>query len=334
MRLPSLLALLAVSALPMGAGAAPSAGYTVSTSTPGPDGSWDYARVDQDGHRLYVARGHGVTVIDLASGAVSSLGTVQRAHAAVPLPGGRLLVTSGADDTVRLFDIASGRETASIAVGQKPDAAILDQSETHAFVMNGQSGTVSVIDLATGQVAKTIMLKPALEYAALGSDGTLFINNEDENLIHTVDAASGVAGQPIALPGCQAPSGLGYDAARHRLIAACANGKAAIVDAAKRQLTALVDIGRGPDAVIIDEARGLAFIPCGKDGVLDILSLSGPVVTHAGVVKTEVGARTGALDPRTGAIYLPSARFGPPAKAGGRPAMLPGSFHVLVVTRP
>ena len=81
----------------------------------------------------------------------------------------------------------------------------------------------------------------------------------------------------------------------------------------------------------MDEARGLAFIPCGKDGVLDILSLTGSTVTHVGIVRTEVGARTGALDAKTGSIYLPTAKFGPPAAAGGRPVMLPGSFHVLVV---
>ena len=187
--------------------------------------------------------------------------------------------------------------------------------------------------LPLAKVTKTITVKPALEYAAFGSDGTLFINNEDANEIDTVNVARGVVGKTIALPGCKAPTGLGFDKAHSRLIASCANGKAAIVDTRKRQLTALVDIGSGPDAVIMDEARGLAFIPCGKDGVLDILSLVGGTVTHVGVVKTEVGARTGALDPKTGSIYLPTAKFGPPAAAGGRPAMLPGSFHVLVVKR-
>jgi YVTN family beta-propeller protein len=332
MRPQSLLALLAA-AMPLGAGAASAPMYSVTKSIAGPDGSWDYAKADDEGMHVYVARSDGVTVIDLATGSVSSLGSVQRGHAVVPLPGGKLLVTSGNDGTVRLFEAGSGIETASIAVGKKPDAAILDAAKTHAFVMNAASGTVSVIDLVTAKVAKTITVKPALEYAAFGSDGTLFINNEDANEIDTVDVARGVAGKAIALPGCDAPSGLGYDKPHNRLIASCANGKAAIVDVRKRQLTMLIDIGTGPDAVIMDEARGLAFIPCGKDGVLEILSLTGGTVKHIGTVKTEVGARTGALDPKTGSIYLPTAKFGPPAAAGGRPVMLPGSFHVLVVKR-
>lgn len=305
--------------------------YNVAGSIGGPDGGWDYARVDPAGERLYVARGDAVTVVDLASGAVSSIGAVQRGHAAVPLPNGRLLVTSGTDGTVRFLDATDGHELATISVGKNPDAAILDNSGARAFVMNADSGTVSVLDTAAMRVTRTIQVKEALEYGALDGD-TLFINNEDLGEIETVDLARGMAGKPIAMPGCEAPTGLALDAPHHRLISACANGKAAVVDVTTRKLVTLVDIGRGPDAVILDAARGLAFIPCGKDGVLDILSLASPdKVERIGRVTTEPGARTGALDPRTGTIYLPTAKFGPPAQPGGRPVALPGSFHILVV---
>lgn len=332
MRRPSLLVLLAATATtPSALAAKPMPTYAVTQSIAGPDGSWDYARADDDGTFVYVARSNAVTVLELATGKVTSLGSVQRGHAVVPLHGGKLLVTSGTDGTVRVYDLRSGTETANIAVGKKPDAAILDRQQTHAYVMNADSGTVSVIDLATSKVSRTIPVKPALEYAAFGADGTLFVNNEDADEIETVDVARGGTGKAIALPGCKAPTGLGYDSAHDRLIASCANGKAAIVDARRRQLTTLVDIGLGPDAVIMDEARGLAFIPCGKDGVLDILSLKGVDVEAVGVVKTEVGARTGAIDPRTGALYLPTATFDAPVAGGGRPAMVPGSFHILVV---
>ena len=331
MRPQSLLAAFVALALPLAGGAAAAPRYVVATAIAGPDGPWDYARTDDEGTHLYIARGNNVTVVDLATRKVSSIGNVQRGHAALPLPGGALLVSSGTDGTVRLLDPVSGSETATIAVGKKPDAAILDPAKTHAYVMNATSGTVSVIDLATAKLTKTIAVKPALEYAAFSADGTLFINNEDANEIETVDVARGVAGSPIPLLGCDAPTGLAYDKPHNRLIAACANGKAAVVDVATRTLTSLIAIGAGPDAVILDEARHLAFVPCGKDGVLDILSLAGAAVTHVGTVKTEVGARTGALDPKTGTLYLPSAKFGPAPAGGGRPAMLPGTFHILVV---
>ena len=314
------------------AATAPQPAYHLDQPIAGPDGGWDYARVDSAAHRLYVARSSSITVVDTASSKpVGSIGQFAHGHAVVPLSGNRLLVTSGDDATVRFLRADNGAELGKLSVGKKPDAAILSTDGRRAFVMNADSGTISVIDTVAMKTLKTIEVKPALEYGALAPSGTLFVNNEDANEMEVVDVAKGVAGKAIALTGCEAPSGLAYDAKTGRLIAACANGKAAIVDAATKKLTGLVDIGVGPDAVILDAARRLAFIPAGKDGVLDILSLDGPQVRHIGTVKTEVGARTGALDSTTGTIYLPTAQFAPPAKPGARPQPLPGTFHLLVV---
>ena len=323
-------------------GAAPAASpvYRVAASISGPDGAgWDYAAVDATARRLYVAHGEAVTVValDAASATTTSIGSIVHAHAVVPIPHTRLLlVTSGRDSTVRIIDIAGGRERARISVGADPDAAIVDPASGHVLVMNAEAGTVSEIDAGTdgaeASVVRTIAVKPALEFAAIGRGRTMFVNNEDANEIDTVDLATGTAGAPIALTGCTAPTGLAYDPATNTLISACANGKAAIVAASARRLTALVPIGAGPDAVILDAARRLAFIPCGRDGVLEVLSLDAPGgVRRVATVKTEIGARTGALDPATGAIYLPTARFGPLVPGAKRPPALPGTFHILVV---
>ncbi len=322
---------LALLAALLSTAAASASTYQVTTSIAGPDGSWDYARVDPATNRLYIARSNSVTAVDLASETVASFGEIQRGHAVMPLPDGHLLVTSGTDGTVRILNAVDGKQLASIAVGKKPDAAILDPSGKLAFVMNSDSGSISVIDTAAMRVSRTIGVKPGLEYATLVGK-TLFVNNEDLAEIETVDVTRGTMGKPIALPGCEGPTGLGYASKHGRLISACENGKAAIVDVKARKLVALIDIGKGPDAVIIDEARSLAFIPCGKDGVLDILSLaSSDNITPIDHVVTQAGARTGALDPASGAIYLPTAKFGPPAKPGGRPVPIAGSFHILVV---
>lgn len=322
---------LALSLVALGAAAAPPA-YRVADSIPVSDGGWDYAQVDPAQHRLCVARGATVTVVDLAHGnAVRDIGAIARGHAVVPIDGGaRLLVTSGNDASVRFLDAASGAEIAKVAVGKKPDAALYDAAHARAYVMNATDGSVSVIDTKAMRVTVTIAVKPALEYAALVGT-TLYVNNEDANELEVVDLAAGTARAAIPLTGCEGPTGLGYDERHARLISACANGKAAIVDVKSRRVV-LLDIGRGPDAVIMDRARQLAFIPCGRDGVLDILSFTVPgAVTRVGRATTEVGARTGAIDPASGAIYLPSARFAAPATSGGRGTAVPGSAHILVV---
>jgi DNA-binding beta-propeller fold protein YncE len=191
-----------------------------------------------------------------------------------------------------------------------------------------------VVDPTGGAVIRTIALAPGLELPALDEHGLLYVNNEQANLIHLVDPATGAVRSPIALTGCEGPTGLGYDPRTHIMIAACANGKAAVVDPAAGRVTQLLDIGRGPDSVLIDSTRGLAYIPCGRDGELDVIPLArGRPLAVSERVPTEIGARTGAVDPITGVVYLPTARFGPRPADGGRPQMVPGSFHVLTLAR-
>lgn len=295
------------------------------------DGAWDYASVDSVARRLYIAHGGEVSVVDLASGKPApALGPVTKAHAVVPVAGGELAVTSGDDATVRFFDTKSSRQVATLAAGKKPDAAVLDPTTGHLFAVNAVSGTISEIDPEAHRVVRTIAVVPGLEFAAI-SGRTLFVNNEDRNEIEVVDIDKGTTGAPIKLPGCEEPSGLALDAAHGRLISACANGVAAVSDIGSRRLSQLVAIGHGPDAVILDARRSLAFIPAGKDGVLDVLDVSdAKAVKHKAAIRTELGARTGALDPSTGVIYLPTAKLAPTVP-GERPRPVPGSFHVLAV---
>ena len=215
-----LLMLLAATALPLAA-ASPVPAYRVSGSIAGPDGAgWDYAQVDASGTHLFVAHGDAVTEVDLAKGGtVRSIGRIEHGHAVVPIPETTmLLVTSGHDSTVRLIDTATNRELASLKVGDDPDAAILDPATGHVLVMNAHAGSVSEIDPRSKRVVRTIPVKPALEYAAIGPERTLFVNNEDENEIDTVDLTTGQMSTPITLEGCEGPTGMAYDAKTARLI--------------------------------------------------------------------------------------------------------------------
>lgn len=327
---PYVIAGLVAAALPAAA-AAPT--YSVTDSISIPDGGWDYASFDPATRQIFIARSTSITAVNLGnSSAARTFGVIARGHAAVPLPSGRLAVTSGSDNTLRLFDQRAGSQLASVAVGADPDAAIFDPRTQDVLVMDARDGSVAVVDPASAKLVRKITLKPGLEFAAVDKRGALFVNNEDLNRMDVANPATGAVSAPIALSGCEGPSGLAYDEKTDRLIAACSNGKAAVVDAQRKRLVGLLDIGKGPDAVLIDSKRRLAFIPCGRDGTLVEVGLDGPQGPHVvATIKTELGARTGTIDPSDGAIYLPAARFGPPPAAGGRPPILPGSVHLVVV---
>jgi hypothetical protein len=135
------------------------------------------------------------------------------------------------------------------------------------------------------------------------------------------------------MPGCTGPTGLASIAGGQRLISACANGVAVVVNAATGKVLANLPIGKDADAVIADEARGLAFIPCGGSGTLVALDIRKPEhVTIAQTIPTQIGAKTGALDPRDGRIYLPTATLAAPEAGAKRGKPVAGSFVILVVS--
>ena len=306
--------------------------YSPASSIPLPDGRWDLLSVDPVHHRVLIARGDSVTIVDLTNGTARNVGNLSRGHAAVAIDGTDLIaVTSGGDNTVRLINSATGEQTASIAVGQNPDAAFYDPRSNHLIVMNAKGGTVSIVDPHAATVVSTIAVKPGLELGTLIGPDLLAVNDEDAYEIELVDLKRGVALKPIPLPGCEGPTGIAFDAADGLLLSACANGQAALVDTRSRRLVKLLPIGKGPDGTLFDRSRHRFLVPCGQSATLSVFAVgSGRQVTVLPPAATETSARTAALDPVSGRVYLPAARF-EPAAAGGRPTLIAGSVHLIVL---
>ena len=298
-----------------------------------PDGPWDYASVDGAARRLYLARGDGVMALDLDTGKLTqTLVPGARVHAAVPLPAtGRLLSTNGSSNTATLAESETGKVVAEIPTGHKPDAAILDPKTGLVLVMNGESGDVTLIDGKTAKAVGSIDIGGKLEFVAADGKGKAFVNVEDKSELAIVDIARRKVTGRVALKGCEDPSGLARDPASGVLLTVCANDVALAIDPAKSAVIATLPIGKHPDAAIFDAARHLFLVPCGGDGTLTLIASKGHVLSVAGSVATERGARTGALDDKTGRIYLPAAEFTPAATPDGRPTPVPGSAHLLVV---
>jgi len=327
-------AVMTLSAGALALAAAPTSPLKIVDRIAGPDGGWDYANFDPVHRRLYIAHGAAITAVDVDSRQVTPvLVATQRAHIALPLPGGdELLVTNGGSDTAMLVDARSGAIRAAIPTGQNPDAALFDPASGLAFVMNGRSGDITLIDIKAAKAVGTIAVGGKLEFGVADGRGRVFVNVEDKGEIAVIDTAAREVVAHWRMAGCEEPSGLAYAADAKLLIAACANGKAEVVSSTSGKVVGRLAIGEEPDAAFYDPRRHLVYIPSGGDGTLSVIAVRGPKdVAVIERLETKVGARTGALDPLAGKVYLPSADYDPPALPAGRRSPKIGSFAVLVV---
>jgi DNA-binding beta-propeller fold protein YncE len=307
-------------------------GLAVIGAIHGPDGGWDYASVDGPARRLYIAHGDAVMSVDLDTGAVNPrLIGGERLHSVALLPGGRALVTNGGDNTATLFTEATGDIIASIPTGAGPDAAIFDPWSGLALVMDGRGGEITLIDPKAATAVGDIQVGGKLEFAAADGKGKAFVNIEDRDEIAVIDIAARKVAARYPLTGCESPTGLNIDPATGTFIAACANHIAVALDAKDGKIVATPPIGGRPDAVIFDPGRGLFFIPCGEGSLAVIAATGTPRIVDT--IPTAIGARTGALDAKTGKLYLPTADFGAVPAGQERPAIIPGTFRILVVGR-
>jgi len=301
------------------------------------DGGWDYIVADADNGRVYRTRTDGADVVDVKTGKVSQLSSTGNGHMVVVVPGTTLGVVPlrSPAKTVRIIDIATDKIVADVAGGEGPDGATYDPFSKHVFVANHNGGDVTEVDPVAGKVVATIAIGGGkLEFPAADGAGHVFVNMQEKGEIAVIDVKDHKVSATYKMAGCEDNSGLAYADKSKLLIASCGNGVAKVVAADGGKEVASLAIGKGPDSVIYDSQRQLAFIPCGRDGVLEVISVADPA--HVAVVQhvtTQVLTRTGAVDRQSGRIYLMTAVSDPskPLGGGGRPTPKEGSFEMLVV---
>ena len=303
-----------------------------------PGGTWDYASFDPVRHRVYIAHGNDVLMIDATTEkAYPHFAAGDRVHAIVPVPGtGVLVTTNSGDSSAKVIAASSGKLLASLRTAADPDGAVFDPSTGLVVVVNGDAGKVSLVDPKTRNIAGSINIGGQLEFPAVNGRGALYVNVFNRNNVAVVDLAARKVRARYSLPGCIVPTGLAY-VSHERLISVCFNGVAEILAARTGRRIARLKIGGFPDSVIYDPDHELAYVPSAGNGTLAVIALSGRNDDSiVDTVPTQVGTRTGAFDPGSARIWLPAAKFRRYSLkrilAGRPPKMEAGTFKILVLS--
>jgi len=307
------------------------------TVTLGAPDRWDYVVFDPSSRRVFVAHGDEVTVVDGRKGDI--VGHVKG------LPGGthgiaivgavgRGYTDDGEAGEAAAFDLTTLQVGKRIKAAEDADAVAFDPVSNHVFVINGDNGTITVIDPKDDRVVGTIAGGGKLEYAVPDGNGHLYVNGAGKQEVLSIDTRTNQVQARWPVPECTSPHGLAIDVSSHRLFVSCVNNVLTVVNTDSGAVVAQLPIGSGTDAAAFDPKRKLIFSSNGRDGTLSIIQERDPqTFVSRGSVTTAVSARTMGIDPDTGRLYLAAADLEATAaaavKAGARPKVVPGSLKLL-----
>jgi DNA-binding beta-propeller fold protein YncE len=307
------------------------------------DGSYDYVRFDAAAHRLYIAHEKRMEVLDSDSGKkIGEIGPTDRAHGVALVPEvGRGFVSSGNNRSVVMFDLKTLKTLGVIKpTGVKPDSIQYDPETKLVYCVNGGStGDISLIDPAKGAIIQTISIGGTkLENIGFDGRGHAFINDEEQAAVHVLDLKTQKVTATWSLKPGEGGTGLAVDREHHRIFSACSNNKLVVLDSDTGKVVATPAIGADPDGAAFDDTTGTIFTS-NNDGTLTVIHEDTPdQYTVVQTLTTEPGCKTIAIDAEGGRVFLPTAKFGAkpaPTKEvpEPRPVVLPGTFHLVVVSR-
>ena len=314
--------------------AAPAPAYQVTrTVSLGAPDRWDYVVFDPASKRVYVAHGDEVTVVDGRKGDVVGhiTGLPGGTHGiAVVTAAGKGYTDDGGAGEAAAFDLATFKVGKRIKAADDADAMAFDPASGHVFVINGDAGTITVIDPKSDSAVAAINGGGKLEFAVADGLGHLYVNGAGNKEVLSIDTRSNQVAARWPVPDCLSPHGLAMDTVHHRLFVSCVNSVLTVVNSDSGAVVASVPIGSGTDAAAFDPKRLLIFSSNGKDGTLSIIQEQDPQTFVAlEPVKTTVSARTMSLDPQTGRLYIAAASTEALVAGEKRPKVVPGSLKLL-----
>ncbi|HEV3173713.1 MAG TPA: cytochrome D1 domain-containing protein [Actinocrinis sp.] len=232
-----------------------------------------------NGRLLYINGRHlgKVTVVDTAAWKVSATLRDWTDGAMVFSPSGTEAYVAD-DNAIDVVDAATGTVADHLATGLAPDAVAFGLSGTRAFVVNGGSDDLSVLDAASHKILKTIpggMNAP--DQVVLSPDGrTAYVSGSGDSVLKVNVAAKRVAAA-IPVGGDQGSISLSPDGGRLYVVKTTA--RVAVVDTRTDAVIRTIDVGPEPGPLVLSADGRRAYVPSSRLGTLDVIDTKTDTVT-------------------------------------------------------
>jgi YVTN family beta-propeller protein len=215
--------------------------------------------------------GSSLTLVYLGAGKVAGtidLGENRRPHGLAWLEGSEVAVTTEGSKRLLIVDVVMGAVVSEIETAQEVSHMVaVSRDRKRAFVANIGSGSVTVIDLATGRKLRDVETGEGAEGIAMSPDGKeLWVGNRESDTLSIVDPETLEVRATVACAGFPIRVAFTPDGARV-LVSAAKSGEVVLIDVKTRKEIARrkLDLANAPDAAkrLFGDRFGESPVPVG-----------------------------------------------------------------------
>lgn len=277
-------------------------------------GRIDHMSVDLERGRLFMAAlgNDTVEVFDLRAGKrVRTIRGLPEPQGVLFVPAAnRLLVASGHDGSVRIFDGSSLAPVQTVALGDDADNIRLDQKTGRIWIGYG-AGALAGID-ANGRKLADIPLGAHPESFQLEKNGPrIFVNLPDARRVGVVDRDKGTVIASWATGHASANFPMALDEGHKRLFVVCRSPpRLLVLDTDTGAIVTMWPTVGDSDDVFYDESAKRIYVSGGEGAIAVYRQLDGDRYEEMARLTTVKGARTSFFSASLGRLFLAVRREG------------------------
>lgn len=279
-----------------------------SIPLPGGSSRLDYASIDSQRHRLYIAHLGGglVIVFDTKSRRVVKTIPTPSAHGVLAVPElGRVFASATGIHKVLTIDERTLRVVGTANAGEYPDGIAYDSADRRVYVSD-ESGGVETALSAKGRYLATVRLGGEagnVQYDSVSH--RILVDVQSRNEVAVIDPRSERVMRRVALPGCEHDHGLLVDSPSRLAFVAC-DGNAALLtlDLRSMKITGRTTVGASPDVLAFDKSLRRLYV-ASESGEVAVFTERTHGIIKLGQAFLASEAHTVAVDPRTHLVYFP-----------------------------
>ena len=234
-----------------------------------PDGRLAYLPIYSD---AFVGQpgtdGRRIDVVDLVGMRVAdeiAIDFASRPHLPVVGGDGLLYVGTELDESVSVFDPSARTRVGRLPTGRpQSHMFVLSPDGARVYTANVDTGSVSVIDVATQELVQVIDVAGTINRISITPDGsTLFTADQEQPRLAAIDAAT-TSVSWIDLPSRGFGSAVTPDG-RSLVVALRWASQIGVIDLADRRVTAVIDVPSQPQAIVVHPDGTHAYSACDAD---------------------------------------------------------------------